>query len=106
MGDRKEVGEGRYRAGYLLWSFRDLLAAAGEGADADGQQPLQRLAHGRRLARPSSLKAQRARGRDRRSPSAATALLAAWAAAAPAVAQKPGGVLHAGHFDSPASMSM
>ena len=34
-----------------IWSFRDLLAAAGEGADADGQQPLQRLAHGRRLAR-------------------------------------------------------
>src|SRR5580704_2558896 len=51
MGDRKEVGEGRYRASYLLWSFRDLLAAAGEGADADDQQPLQGLAHGRRLAR-------------------------------------------------------
>src|SRR5580693_81376 len=44
--------------------------------------------------------------RDRRRPSAAAALLAALAAVAPAVAQKPGGVLHAGHFDSPASMSM
>jgi peptide/nickel transport system substrate-binding protein len=33
-------------------------------------------------------------------------LLAGTAAAAPAAAQKPGGVLHAGHFDSPASMSM
>ena len=32
--------------------------------------------------------------------------MAALAAAAPAIAQKPGGILHAGHFDSPASMSM
>src|SRR5260370_35173805 len=36
----------------------------------------------------------------------AAVLLAAMAVAAPAVAQKPGGILHAGHFDSPASMSM
>src|SRR5262249_47970587 len=36
----------------------------------------------------------------------AAALLAAMAASAPAVAQKPGGILRAGHFDSPASMSM
>src|SRR5580700_7752823 len=44
--------------------------------------------------------------RDRRRLSAAAWLLAAMAAAAPAVAQKPGGILRAGHFDSPASMSM
>src|SRR3984893_18013992 len=44
--------------------------------------------------------------RGRRRLSAATALLAAMAASAPAVAQKPGGILRAGHFDSPASMSM
>jgi peptide/nickel transport system substrate-binding protein len=43
--------------------------------------------------------------RDRRWLSAA-ALLTAMAGAAPAIAQKPGGVLRAGHFDSPASMSM
>src|ERR1700736_5725955 len=44
--------------------------------------------------------------RDRRRLSAAAWLLAAMAAAPPAVAQKPGGILRAGHFDSPASMSM
>src|ERR1700751_5545835 len=44
--------------------------------------------------------------RDRRRASAAAALLAGLAAAAPAIAQKTGRVLHAGHFDSPASMSM
>ena len=44
--------------------------------------------------------------RDQRRLSAAAWLLAAMAAAAPAVAQKPGGILCAGHFDSPASMSM
>ena len=78
-----------------------------EGADADGQQPLQRLAHGRRLARSSEYsRRQTAMKRDRRRLSAAAWLLAAMAAAAPAVAQKPGGILHAGHFDSPASMSM
>ena len=44
--------------------------------------------------------------RDQRRLSAAAWLLAAMAAAVPAVAQKPGGILRAGHFDSPASMSM
>ena len=45
--------------------------------------------------------------RDRRRLSAAAAaLLAAMAAAAPAAAQKQGGILRAGHFDSPASMSL
>jgi peptide/nickel transport system substrate-binding protein len=43
--------------------------------------------------------------RDRRWLSAA-ALLTAMAGAAPAFAQKPGGILRAGHFDNPASMSM
>ena len=44
--------------------------------------------------------------RYRRWLSAVAALLAAIAASAPAVAQKSGGILRAGHFDSPASMSM
>src|SRR5271166_4548912 len=44
--------------------------------------------------------------RDRRRLSLAGALLAAMAAAAPAAAQKQGGILRAGHFDSPASVSM
>jgi peptide/nickel transport system substrate-binding protein len=37
---------------------------------------------------------------------AVAALLAAMIAAGPAIAQKQGGILRAGHFDSPASMSM
>ena len=44
--------------------------------------------------------------RYRRWLSAVAALLGAMAASAPAFAQKPGGILRAGHFDSPASMSM
>jgi hypothetical protein len=38
-------------ADHLLRPRRDVLAASGEGADGDGQQHLQRLAHGGRLAR-------------------------------------------------------
>ena len=37
---------------------------------------------------------------------APVALLIASLSAGPALAQKPGGILRAGHFDSPASMSM
>ena len=44
--------------------------------------------------------------RDRRGLSAIAALLAAMVTAAPAAAQQRGGMLRAGHFDSPASMSM
>src|SRR5580700_5243892 len=44
--------------------------------------------------------------RDRRRLSAAAWLLIASLSAGPALAQKPGGILRAGHFDSPASMSM
>jgi hypothetical protein len=36
---------------HLLRPPRDLLESSGEGADADGEQPFQRLAYGRRLAR-------------------------------------------------------
>jgi peptide/nickel transport system substrate-binding protein len=36
---------------HLLRPPHDLLESSGEGADADGEQPLQRLAYGRRLAR-------------------------------------------------------
>jgi hypothetical protein len=51
MGDRKEAGGGRRPADHLLRPRRDVLAASGEGADGDGQQHLQRLAHRGRLAR-------------------------------------------------------
>ncbi len=50
-GGRAEAGGGWRPADHLLRPPRYLLAAAGEGVDADGQQPLQWLAHGRRVAR-------------------------------------------------------
>ena len=51
LGDRTEAGGGRRPADHLLRPPRDLLAAPRQGADAHGQQHLQRLAHGGRLAR-------------------------------------------------------
>ena len=51
MGDRKAVGRGRRPADHLLSARRDLHAALCQGADDHGQQHLQRLSHGRRLAR-------------------------------------------------------
>src|SRR5437764_12701384 len=42
----------------------------------------------------------------RRCAAAAVLLTVGWLGGAPALAQKAGGVVHAGHFDSPASMSM
>ena len=51
MGDRKEAGGGRCPADHLLRPRRDVLAASGAGADGDGQQHRQRVAHGGRLAR-------------------------------------------------------
>ena len=51
MGDRAEVSGRRRPADPLLRPPRELLAALRQGADDYGQQHLQRLAHGRRLAR-------------------------------------------------------
>ena len=90
----------------------DLLAAAGQGADDDGQQHLQRLAHGRRLARQIATRAERSREANDgdtklsefwrlRGGAAASRL----AAAAPAFAQKSGGVLRV-HASSTARPSM
>ena len=51
---------------------------------------------------------QGANGNEARSAQAlgSGVVIGSMAAAAPAVAQKPDGILHAGHFDSPASMSI
>src|SRR6516164_28155 len=49
---------------------------------------------------------QTAMKRDLDKLAAAAALSAAMIATGPAAAQKQGGILRAGHFDSPASMSM
>ena len=51
MGNRTAVGRGRRPADHLLPARRHLPAALCQGADDDGQQHLQRLSHGRRLAR-------------------------------------------------------
>src|SRR5229473_2237816 len=51
MGDRKEAGGRRRPADDLLRAGGELLAASGEGSDNPGQWHLQRLAHGRGLAR-------------------------------------------------------
>ena len=56
VGDRTETGGGRRTADHLLQSRRDLLAARGQRADGHGQQHLQWLAHGRRLARPVNVR--------------------------------------------------
>ena len=55
VGDRTAVGRGRRPADHLLPARRHLHAALREGADDDGQQHLQRLANGRRLARQIAL---------------------------------------------------
>ena len=51
VGDRKAVGRGWRPADHLLPARRHLHAALCQGARDDGQQHLQRLSHGRRLAR-------------------------------------------------------
>src|SRR6266478_6246529 len=51
MGDRTEAGGGCGTTGHLLSARRDLPAALCQRAHDHGQQHLQRLAHGRRLAR-------------------------------------------------------
>src|SRR4029077_15802123 len=51
VGDRAQAGRRRGPADPLAQPHRDLLAALCERLHPDGQQRLQRLAHGRRLAR-------------------------------------------------------
>ena len=51
LGDRAQAGGGRGPSGALLSDVGGLLAALVQGADDDGQQQVQRLAHGGRLAR-------------------------------------------------------
>ena len=51
LGNRQEIAGGRCAADPFPQPLRDLLAAATEGADDHGQQPVQRLAHGGCLAR-------------------------------------------------------
>src|SRR3984893_5707005 len=80
-----------------------MLASAGEGPDDNGQQHVQRLAHGRRLARQV---AEMRMGRKFHILAAAGGLLLTLSAAAPATAQKQGGILRMPHGDSPASMSI
>src|SRR5207302_1796977 len=80
----------------------------GKGPDDNGEQPVQRLAFRRRLAR--SLIAGMTRGKDMRRPVQACALAALAMATSliggGAIAQKPGGTLRIQHFDSPPSMSI
>ena len=52
LGHRQEAAGGRRPADHLPHPQRDLHAARRQGADDHGQQHLQRLADGRRLARP------------------------------------------------------
>ena len=52
LGDRAPAGRGRRAAGDLLPGLGGLLAALLQGPHDDGQRQLQRLASGRRLARP------------------------------------------------------
>src|SRR6516164_11496463 len=159
--NRAKAGGRRRPADHLLRPPRYLLAAPCQGVDGDGQQHLQRLAHGRRLARQVTRRGTAAPGRQRSyryrryflssigdsllsvvilhessangparmgragfvSPRdrtggssemkrdlpvlvAAGPLLLALSTAQPAFAQKAGGILKIGHFDSPASMSM
>ena len=93
VGGRAPAGRGRLAAGAALFALRQLHAAARQGADDDDQQPLQRLAHGRCLARPI-----RSRRRSNMQPILRAAAVGGGAAdaisaAAPAAAQKPGGIL-------------
>ena len=89
----------------------ELPEALCQGADDHGQQRLQRLANGRRLARQVAGFRQREgenvhMRRAFRDIAAIAALLLAMAAGGPALAQKQGGILRLSHFDSPASMSI
>jgi len=55
LADRKKVGRGRRAADHLLSARRHLFSALCQGARDDGQQHLQRLSRGGRLARQVAL---------------------------------------------------
>ena len=96
LGDRPKIAGGRRPADHLPEHRRDLLAAARQRADDDGQQHLQRLAFRRCVARPV-----KARG-----VLAAAAWFLVAMPATEASAQKAGGILKVYNRDSPASMSI
>jgi peptide/nickel transport system substrate-binding protein len=56
LGGRTPAGRGRLAAGAALLAVCDMQAEAAQRARDDDQQPLQRLADGRRLARPLATK--------------------------------------------------
>src|SRR5207302_4528433 len=102
---------GRRSPNHLSQHRCDLLAAAGKGAEYDGQQHLQRLALRGRLARQiAAIVADKESGiamrRNFRRLAVAAGLLGALLLPHLAVAQKQGGVLKVYFFDSPASMSI
>src|SRR5215831_18758558 len=105
MADRANAGRGNGAARHFLHPRSDLLTSAGQGPDYHGQQPLQRLAHGGRLARQIG-RNQSMRLRLWVAVAAASALVTALPAGTSSFAQKAGGVLKLSHFDSPASMSI
>ena len=63
--NRAKAGGRRRPADHLLRPPRYLLAAPCQGVDDDGQRHLQRLAHGRRLARQVTRRGTAAPGRQR-----------------------------------------
>src|SRR6266550_3229631 len=104
MADRARPRRGGGSAGPLLPGRSLLLGALGQGADADDKQHLQRLAHGRRLARQviwgavNELENLRSGG--------CLCISGCLMVPEPASAQKHGGILKMYMADSPASMSI
>ena len=109
-------------ANHFLHAAFNLLAAMGEGVHDHGEQPVQRLADGRRLARqiaiigfsPSKQGAWHlaiTMGGTRYDTTHSHAcgcerVMITMSAAAPVFAQRQGGIIKLSHFDSPASMSI
>src|SRR5215469_14223004 len=102
MADRAPAGRGRISSGAALFTVCDLHAAAAQRVDDDDEQPLQRLAYGRRVAR--QVVGSKAMNLAVRGSLIACAL--SLCVAAPAAAQKSGGVLRMPIGNSPASMSI
>ena len=112
LGHRHDIAAGRGAAGHLPYARCDLLASPRQRPNGNGQQHVQRLAHGRRVAgkimAPATPKMQgeRLMTRTRCAIAAACGLLLNLLIGGTALAQKPGGVLKMYHFDSPASLSL